>query len=117
MKVTNYNDAIWNTSSQEPTVYLTKAATKFTERSASGTYVEFTDFFGKRQVIPCKTTRQLKEAREFLSLLKRESATINEICAQYNVKNGKFQNVGKLKAQLHRAGLTMKAVNMLTVLK
>ena len=116
-KVTTYNDAIWNTSSQEQTVYLNKAATKLTEKASSGTHVEYVDFFGKKQIIPCRTNKQLKEAMQFLSMLKRESATINQICAQYNVKMGKFQNVGKLKQDLKALGLTTTAVNRLTVIK
>jgi len=116
-KTINYNDAIWNTSSQEQTVYLPKSATKLTEKASSGTRVEYVDFFGKKQIIACKTNKQLKEAMQFLSMLKRESANINQICAQYNVKNGKFQNISKLKQDLKAAGLTTSAVNRLAVLK
>lgn len=116
-KAITYNDAIWNTSSQEQTVYLNKAATKFTEKASSGTHVEYVDFFGTKQIIQCRTNKQLKEAMQFLSMLKRESNTINQICAQYNVKNGKFQNLSKLKQQLRDAGLTAAAVNRLAVIK
>jgi hypothetical protein len=116
-KVTTYNDAIWNTSSKEQTVYIPKAATKLTEKASSGTRVEYVDFFGKKQIIACKTNKQLKEAMQFLSMLKRESATINQICAQYNVKMGKFQNVNKLKQELKALGLTTGAVNRLAVIK
>ena len=116
-KVTTYNDAIWNTSSQEQTVYVNKAATKLTEKASSGTRVEFTNFFGKKQIIACKTNKQLKEAMQFLSMMKRESNTINQICAQYNVKMGKFQNITKLKQDLKALGLTSSAVNRLAVIK
>jgi len=116
-KATTYNDAIWNTSSQEQTVYIAKAATKLTEKASSDTRVEYVDFFGKKQIIACRTNKQLKEAMQFLSMLKRESNTINQICAQYNVKNGKFQNLSKLKQQLRDAGLTASAVNRLAVIK
>jgi len=116
-KTINYNDAIWNTSSQEQTVYLNKAATKLTEKASSGTHVEYVDFFGTKQIIQCRTNKQLKEAMQFLSMLKRESATINQICAQYNVKNGKFQQLSKLKQDLRNAGLTASAVNRLAVIK
>jgi len=116
-KTTIYNDAIWNTSSKDQTVYLNRAATKFTEKASSGTHVEFINFFGKKQIIPCRTNKQLKEAMQFLSMMKRESNTINQICAQYNVKNGKFQNLSRLKKQLKDAGLTTSAVNRLSVIK
>jgi len=116
-KVTTYNDAIWNTSSKDQTVYLNRAATKFTEKAATGTYVEYTNIFGKKQIIPCKTNRQLKEAMQFLSMFKKEENTIKRICAQYNVKMGKFQKLNDLKRDLRNAGLTTKAVNRLTILK
>lgn len=116
-KEITYNDAIWNTSSQDPTVYIAKAATKLTEKSASGTYLEYTGIFGKKHIIPCKTNAQLKEAMQFLTMLKKESATIYRICAQYNVKMGKFQNLAALKRDLRSLGLTAKAVNRLTVMK
>ena len=87
-KAITFNDAIWNTSSQEQTVFINKAATKFTEKASSGTRVEYVDFFGKTQIIACRTNKQLKEAMQFLSMLKRESNTINQICAQYNARKG-----------------------------
>jgi len=117
MRTTTYNDAIWSTSKNDPTVYVPKAATKLTEKSASGTYVEYTNIFGKKHIIPCRTNKQLKEAMQFLAMFKKEEATIKTICAQYNVKNGRFQNLWKLKQDLRNAGLTAKAVNRLTVLK
>ena len=117
MRPTTYNDAIWTTSAQEKTVYVNHPPIKFKEKASSGTYVEFTNFFGKKQIIVCKTNKALKEALQFLSMLKRESNTINQICAQYNVKRGKFQNISKLKQQLRDAGLTTTAVNRLSVIK
>lgn len=117
MRTTTYNDAIWNTSKNDPTIYVPKAATKLSEKASSGTYVEYTGIFGKKHIIPCRTNKQLKEAMQFLAMFKREEATIKAICAQYNVKNGRFQNLWKLKQDLKNAGLTAKAVNRLTVLK
>ena len=117
MRPTTYNDAIWSTSSQDATVFLPKAATKFREKAASGTYVEYTDIFGKKSIIPCRTNKQLKEATQFLAMFKREEVTIRTICAQFNVKNGKFQKLYELKKKLREAGLTTKAVNRLTILK
>ena len=117
MRTTTYNDAIWNTSKNDPTVFLPKSATKLNEKASSGTYVEYMNVFGKKQTIPCRTKRQLKEAMEFLSMFKKEDATIKLICAQYNVKNGRFQNLYKLKQDLRNLGLTAKAINRITILK
>jgi hypothetical protein len=117
MLVTTYNDAIWNTSSKEQTIYINKPASKMSEKASSGTQVEYTNVFGKKQIIPCKTNRQLKEALQFLSMFKKEEATIKRICAQYNVKMGKFQKLNDLKKDLRNLGLTTQAINRLTILK
>ena len=111
------NPNIASTSATEKTVYNTFSASKLSEPKSGSLHVEFTNFFGKRQIIHCKNLPQFKQASAFLSMFKKESATINQICAQYPVKNGKFQNIGKLKADLIQAGLTPAAVKMLTVLK
>ena len=58
--------------------------------------VTFTDLLGKRHNIVCRTRTQIKQANAFLSMFKRESTTVKALAAQYNVKNGKFQNVSRL---------------------
>jgi hypothetical protein len=58
--------------------------------------VTFTDLLGKTHNIPCRTRTQIKQANAFLSMFKRESTTVKAIASQYNVKNGKFQNVSQL---------------------
>jgi hypothetical protein len=116
-KAMEFNELRYNTSRDEKTVYNVFAPSKMHEPKSGSLHVEFTNFFGQRQVIHCKTRPQFKQASAFLGMLKRESTTINQICAQYAVKNGKFQNISRLKADLIQAGLTPKAVRLLTVLK
>ena len=58
--------------------------------------VTFTDLMGTRHNIVCRTRTQIKQANAFLSMFKRESTTVKALAAQYNVKNGKFQNVSRL---------------------
>ena len=110
------NPAIVTTSATDKTVYTTCAPSKLHERKSGSMHVEFVNFFGKKTIIPCKNRTQLKAASEFLAMFKRESTIINTICAQYAVKNGKFVNRPQLKRELVAAGLSPKAVNMLTVM-
>lgn len=113
-----YNDAIWSTSAAEKTVYNSFAASKIPQAKSGSMHVEYTNVFGHTQYIVCKNKPQLREAAEFLGLFKAEELTIKTICAQYNVKFGKFQRVGQLKKQLADVtGMTAKAIKRLTCLK
>lgn len=100
-----FNDAKKHRS-QEQTVYLTSAPTKLSEKKSSGTYLEFVDHFGKKYVIHCRTRKQLAEGMKYLAMFKREKWLVDTICAQYNVKLGKFQNAPALRKDL--AGLVGK---------
>jgi hypothetical protein len=42
-------------------------------------------------------------------MFKRESTTIKALAAQYNVKNGKFQNVSRLINDIVMVGFTREA--------
>ena len=113
-----YNDAIWSTSATEKTVYNTFAGSKIPQAKSGSMHVEYTNVFGDTQYIVCKNKTQLREASEFLGLFKAEELTIKTICAQYNVKFGKFQRVGQLKKDLAAVtGMTPKAVKRLTCLR
>ena len=68
--------------------------------------VTFTDLLGKTHNIVCRTRTQIKQANAFLSMFKRESTTVKALAAQYNVKNGKFQNVSRLINDIVAVGFT-----------
>lgn len=113
-----YNDALWSTSASEKTVYNVFAASRVPQAKSGSMHVEYTNVFGQTQYIVCKNKTQLREASEFLGMFKAEELTIKTICAQYNVKMGKFQNVAKLKQSLATVtGMTPKALKRLTCLK
>lgn len=113
-----YNDALWSTPATEKTVYNTFAASRVPQAKSGSMHVEYTNVFGQTQYIVCKNRTQLREASEFLGMFKAEELTIKTICAQYNVKNGRFQNVSKLKQDLASVtGMTPKALKRLTCLK
>ena len=71
--------------------------------------VTYTDILGKRHNIPCRTRNQIKQANAFLSMFKREGTTIKALAAQYNVKNGKFQNVSRLINDIVMVGFSKEA--------
>ena len=66
------------------------SASKMSENPRFNVSVEYTDFMGNTHRIQCKTRKAFNEAREFLSLFKSESASINRILAEYPVVMGKF---------------------------
>jgi len=71
--------------------------------------VTYTDLLGTRHNIVCKTRNQIKQANSFLSMFKREGTTVKALAAQYNVKNGKFQNVRQLISDIVMVGFTESA--------
>ena len=71
--------------------------------------VTYTDILGKRHNIVCRNRAQIKQANSFLSMFKREGTTVKALAAQYNVKNGKFQNVSRLISDIVMVGFTKEA--------
>ena len=71
--------------------------------------VTYTDLLGTKHNIVCKTRNQIKQANSFLSMFKREGTTVKALAAQYNVKNGKFQNVRQLISDIVMVGFTETA--------
>jgi hypothetical protein len=71
--------------------------------------VSYTDILGTRHNIQCRTRTQIKQANAFLSMFKREGTTIKALAAQYNVKNGKFQNVSRLINDIVMVGFSKEA--------
>lgn len=71
--------------------------------------VTYTDILGTKHNIQCRTRNQIKQANAFLSMFKREGTTVKALAAQYNVKNGKFQNVSRLMNDIVMVGFTREA--------
>jgi hypothetical protein len=71
--------------------------------------VSYTDILGTKHNISCRTRNQIKQANAFLSMFKREATTIKALAAQYNVKNGKFQNVSQLISDIVMVGFSKEA--------
>ena len=71
--------------------------------------VTYTDILGKTHNIVCRTRTQIKQANAFLSMFKREGATVKALASQYNVKMGRFQNVRQLMNDIVMIGFTREA--------
>lgn len=111
-KTKEFNDLRWNTAKNEQTVYNAFAASKLHERKSGSMTVECTDFLGRRILMHAKNRPQLLQANAFMAQFKKEKNIINEIKAQYAVKNGKYVRVRQLKADLIQAGLTPQTAEL-----
>lgn len=65
--------------------------------------VTFTDFLGRNHYLPYRTKKQYKEICGFLKGMRAESATIKQLCAQYEVRNGLYVKEAKLIKDLQLA--------------
>ncbi len=65
--------------------------------------VTFTDFLGRNHFLPYRTKKQYKEICEFLKGMRAESASIKQICAQYEVRNGFYVKEAQLVKDLQKA--------------
>jgi hypothetical protein len=78
-------------------------ANKARQYKAGTPMVVFTDFLGRNHNLPYRTKKQYKEICEFLKGMRAESATIKQICAQYEVRNGFYVKEAKLIKDLQLA--------------
>lgn len=111
-KAMEFNELRYNTSRTEQTVYNAFSASKLHEPKSGSMTVECTDFMGRRILMHAKNRPQLLQANAFMAEFKKEKNIINEIKAQYAVKNGKFVGVRQLKADLIQAGLTPQTAEL-----
>ena len=58
------------------------AASKMSLGKKTMCIVEYTDFTGKKHRIVCNNRKQMNEAQAFLSIFKRETATLKSIVSQ-----------------------------------
>ena len=77
--------------------------------------VEFTDLVGKTHRIKCSNRTQMKEAQLFLSIFKKEVATIKSIIAEYPISFGRIPKrfMKEFRNEVKHFGVTMKFANKL----
>jgi hypothetical protein len=101
-------------NNNERPVYLTFAASKMSDAVKPNTVVEFTDFRGKLHKVAVRNNTEMKKAMAFFSILKAESAKINQILADYPVKMGRIEKkfIPAVKRELKAIGLSAKAIEV-----
>jgi hypothetical protein len=78
-------------------------ANKARQYKAGTPMVTFTDFLGRNHYLPYRTKKQYKEICGFLKGMRSESATIKQLCAQYEVRNGFYVKEALLIKDLQNA--------------
>jgi len=109
-----FNGNYKNHNNNERPVYLTFAASKMSNAVKPNTVVEFKDFMGRTHKVACRHNGDMKKAMAFFAVLKRESARINEILADYPVKMGRIEKkfIPAVKRELKAIGLSAKAIEV-----
>lgn len=91
------------------------AASKMSTGRKTMCIVEYTDLMNKKHRIVCNNRTQMKEAQLFLSIFKKESATIKGIISEYPVVMGRIPKrfLTELRGELKNYGLSYSFINRL----
>ena len=91
------------------------SASKMSENPRFNVSVEYTDLLGNVHRIKCSNRKQMIEAQLFLSMFKKEAATIKNIIAEYPISYGRIPKrfMSELRSELVEFGLTYKFINEL----
>ncbi len=91
------------------------AASKMSLGRKTMCVVEYTDLMNKTHRIVCNNRKQMMEAQTFLSIFKKESATIKNIIAEYPIQFGRVPKrfMKELRSELIHYGLSYKFINKL----
>jgi len=89
------------------------AASKMSLGKKTMCIVEYTDFTGKKHRIVCNNRKQMNEAQAFLSIIKKETATLKSIVSQYPIKLGRIEKkfLKELRSELKPLGFSNKFIN------
>ena len=91
------------------------AASKMSLGRKTMCVVEYTDLMNKTHRIVCNNRKQMIEAQTFLSIFKKESATIKGIISEYPVVMGRIPKrfLTELRSELKEYGLSYSFINRL----
>ena len=91
------------------------AASKMSLGRKTMCVVEYTDLMNKTHRIVCNNRKQMIEAQTFLSIFKKESATIKGIISEYPVVMGRIPKrfLTELRSELKNYGLSYSFINRL----
>jgi hypothetical protein len=95
--------------------YRNFSASKMSSAVKPLTVVEYTDLMGKKHVIKCANRTQMKNAMAFLSIFKKEAATVKSIISEYPISYGRIPKkfMKELRNELVHYGFSSKFVNQL----
>lgn len=91
------------------------AASKMSLGRKTMCVVEYTDLMNKTHRIVCNNRKQMLEAQTFLSIFKKEAATIKGIISEYPVVMGRIPKrfLTELRSELKNYGLSYSFINRL----
>ena len=91
------------------------AASKMSLGRKTMCVVEYTDLMNKTHRIVCNNRKQMIEAQTFLSIFKKEAATIKGIISEYPVVMGRIPKrfLTELRSELKEYGLSYSFINRL----
>ena len=118
-KMTNeFKDVAYNTARNERPVYVNFSATKMSNSVKSNSIVIFKDFMGRTHKVVCRNKPEIKKACEFFSILKKESAQITRIIAQYPMSYGQVTKkfIPEVKRELKGMGLSNKQIENILIM-
>ncbi len=118
-KMTNeFRDVAYNTARNARPVYINMAASKMSNSVNPNSIVIFKDFMGRTHKVVCRNKPEIKRACEFFSMLKKESAQITRIIAQYPMSYGQVTKkfIPSVKAELKGMGLSSKQVENVLIM-
>jgi hypothetical protein len=109
-----YTEIAYNTGRNEKPVYKNFAASKMSSAVKPNSVVEFTDFMGRTHKVQVRNNTELKKQMKFFAELKKESATIKNIIAQYPIKLGKVEKrfLSAVRKELKAFGLSKRAIEI-----
>lgn len=114
MYTKQFNEGYKKHNTNERPIYLTFAASKMSNSVKPNTVVEFTDFMGRVHKVAVRNRTEMQKAMAFFAVLKKESARINEILADYPVRMGRIEKrfIPQVKRELKAIGLSTKAIEI-----
>lgn len=121
-KMTNefnkYTEMAYNTARNEKPVYINFSATKMSNAVKPNTIVEFTDFMGKKHKVVCRNKPEMLKAMKFFSELKKESAEIKRVIADYPLYYGQIDKkfIPAVKRELKALKLSPKAIENVLIM-
>ena len=109
-----FNEGYKKHQNNERPIYINFAASKMSNAVKPNTVVEFTDFMGRKYRVPVKNRPEMLRTMAFFAELKKESAAIKNVLAEYPVSYGQIpvKYHSEIKKQLKALKLSKQAISI-----